>query len=65
MNTLKQLIAASATVFVAAGAFAQEATPDTWAQVAATKSRAQVAGRAAAGPQGRQHQVGGRPPTTS
>lgn len=43
MHTFKQLIVASATAFVAAGAFAQEATPDAWMKAAADKSRAQVA----------------------
>lgn len=43
MKATHRLIATVAFAVAGAGAaFAQEATPDTWAQVAATKSRAQV-----------------------
>lgn len=40
MTLIARMIIASS--FVATGAFAQEATPDTWTQTGATKTRAQV-----------------------
>lgn len=42
MRFVKQLIAAAAIATVAGGAMAQEAEPDTWLNVALTKTRAQV-----------------------
>jgi Domain of unknown function (DUF4148) len=43
MNAKQTFVAIAATLTLAAGsAFAQEATPDTWLQAAATKTRADV-----------------------
>ena len=50
MSFTKQLIAASAIALLGTGAFAQEATPDTWLQAAkSTQSRADVSADLAAG----------------
>ncbi len=43
MNITKTLIAASAIALLSAGAFAQEATPDTWTAVSSSQTRAAVA----------------------
>jgi len=49
MSFTKQLIAASAIALLGTGAFAQEATPDTWLQAAqSTKTRAEVSAELAA-----------------
>jgi hypothetical protein len=49
MNTARTLIAATfVTLFAATGATAQEATPDTWTEIASTASRAEVRADAAA-----------------
>ena len=49
MSFTKQLIAASAFALLGTGAFAQEATPDTWLQAAqSTKTRAEVSAELAA-----------------
>jgi hypothetical protein len=60
MTTTRQLLAAaalSATTLFSAGAFAQEATPDTWTAVSSSQTRAAVLADLAAARQTGQNQA--------